>query len=443
MLAILAKSWNRDAARFLAALAFALTVLAGSALAHDIPGELRVHGFVRPEGQRLRVILRIPLDLLLNVDLPKQGPGYLVLSEIEPALVRAIAATDKDLAFFEDGERLPLAHGEARISLPSDNSFESFDKALQLLRGPRLPEATYVFWNQGYFDAYLEYLIRSPRSSFTIDFHVAPGLGDRLKMDVRYLAPDGAVRAYEFATDAGPIVLDPHWYQAAWTFVQLGFEHILGGLDHLLFLLCLILPFRRLDSYLLGVVTAFTVAHSITLIAASYGVVPSGNWFPPLVEVSIAASILYMAVENVIVANGRRRSIVAGLFGLVHGFGFSFLLTSQMQFVGAHLLLSLLAFNIGIELGQLLVLMIALPALALLYRVRPGSQRAIAIIVAAFVGHTAWHWMQDRVTALQKADWRDAVAWGEPAFVAIAAALLGAVAWLAIRYRRTSRPPDP
>jgi hypothetical protein len=440
---LLAKNWIRRAARFLAALGTALTVLAGPAMAHDIPGQLRVHGFVRPEGERLRVLLRIPLDLLLNVDLPKQGPGYLVLSEIEPALTRAIAATDKDLAFFEDGERLPLAHGEARISLPSDRSFESFDRALVLLRGPRLSEATYVFWNQGYFDAYLEYRIRSPQSSFTIDFHVAPGLGDRLKMDVRYLAPDGAVRAYEFATAGGPIPLDPHWYQAAWSFVGSGFRHILGGLDHLLFLLCLILPFRRVDSYLVGVVTAFTVAHSITLIAAAYGVVPSGNWFPPLVEVLIAASILYMALENVIKANVRRRSIVAGLFGLVHGFGFSFLLASQLQFVGGHLLLSLVAFNVGIELGQLLVLTIALPALALVYRLRPGSERAIAVIVAAFVGHTAWHWLGERVTALRKADWPDAALWREPAFVVMAAALLGVVAWLAVRHRRALPRPNP
>jgi hypothetical protein len=425
---------------FAASLAAALTVLAAPAMAHDIPGELRVHGFVRPEGNRLVVLLRIPLDLLLNVDLPKRGPGYLVLSQIEPALDRAIAATDKDVALLEDGERLPLANGAGRISLPSDRSFRTFDGALALLRGPRLPEATDVFWNQGYFDALLEYGIRSPRSSFTIDFRVAPGLRDRLRMDLRYIAPGGAVRAYEFATGAGPIPLDPRWYHAAWSFVQAGFEHILGGIDHLLFLLCLILPFRRLDWYLAGVVTSFTIAHSVTLIAAAYGVVPSGSWFPPLVEVLIAASILYMALENVIKANVRRRSIVAGLFGLVHGFGFSFLLTSRLQFAGEHLLLSLVSFNVGVELGQLLVLLIALPALAVLYRLRPGNERLIAILVSAFVGHTAWHWLEKRIAALREADWPDALPWTGLAFVAIAAALSGAVVWLAVRQRRRTLP---
>ena len=84
-------------------------------------------------------------------------------------------------------------------------------------------------------------------------------------------------------------MLDPRWYQAAATFVASGFEHVMLGPDHLLFLVCLILPFRRLDGYLVGVVTAFAVGHSITLIAAAYGTDAGGRWFAPLVEVLIAA----------------------------------------------------------------------------------------------------------------------------------------------------------
>ena len=76
-------------------------------------------------------------------------------------------------------------------------------------------------------------------------------------------------------------------------------------MDHLLFLLCLVMPFRRLGWTLVGVVTSFTVAHSVTLIAAAYGMVPSGAWFPPLVEMLIAVSILYMAIENVLRPNLR------------------------------------------------------------------------------------------------------------------------------------------
>ena len=93
--------------------------------------------------------------------------------------------------------------------------------------------------------------------------------------------------------------LDPSWRQAALQFVKLGFRHILDGTDHLLFLLCLVIPFRRFRS-LVAVVTAFTVAHSITLIASAYNLAPDALWFPPLIETLIATSIVYMALENIV-----------------------------------------------------------------------------------------------------------------------------------------------
>jgi hypothetical protein len=422
---------------FLALVAFALVVYATPVQGHDIPGEMRVHAFVKPEGERLLVLVRIPLTLLLNIDLPKQGPGYLALSQIDSGISRAIAATDKDIELFEDGRRLPLARGEGRISLPSDRSFESFESARALLRGPRLPDNTYVFWNQGYFDAYLEYPIRSAQSSFALDFHVAPGLRDRLKLDLRYISAEGVVRAYETSTDSGRVALDPRWYQAAWSFVKSGFVHILDGPDHLLFLLCLIIPFRKLDWYLVGVITAFTVAHSITLIAAAYGFVPSGAWFPPLVELLIAASILYMAIENIIKPNLARRWVVSGLFGLVHGFGFSFLLAAKLQFAGAHLLLSLLAFNVGIELGQLLVLLLTLPLLILLYRSQLMSERVIALIVGVLVAHTAWHWIGERADLLWKTggSMQDEALSNLLVWLALAVLFVGVV-WFAVRHWR-------
>jgi hypothetical protein len=386
---------------WVAAVAVLLAVGAPS-VAHDVPGELRVHAFVRPEGERLRVLVRVPLDLLLNIDLPKRGTGYLELTQVDQAFPRAIAALAKDLEFLQDGKRLTLAHGQARISLPPDKSFQSFEQAVASVRGPPLPPTTDVFWNQGYFDALLEYPIDSKSSDFAVDFHVSRGLADRLKLDLRYVIGDGRVRAFEFATGSGRIPLDPHWTQAASTFVVSGVEHILGGWDHLLFLLCLVLPFQRLGWPLVGVVTAFTVAHSVTLIAAANGWVPRGSWFPPFVETLIALSILYMAIENVLRPNLRWRWAVTALFGLMHGFGFSFSLANTLQFAGSHLLLSLLAFNVGIEIGQLLVLAVIWPPLVLLLQRARVGQKVVVAIVSAFAAHTAWHWMVDRWAALMK-----------------------------------------
>ena len=98
--------------------------------------------------------------------------------------------------------------------------------------------------------------------------------------------------------------------------MKLGFFHILDGADHLLFLGCLVIPFRRLRS-LIAVVTAFTVAHSITLIASAYNFAPDALWFPPLIETLIATSIVYMALENIVGPRLERRWRIAFLFGLV------------------------------------------------------------------------------------------------------------------------------
>lgn len=410
---------------------FALTAVmvwawALPAPAHDVPSEARVRAFVKPEGDRLHVMLRLPLSLLLNVDLPKQGPGYLALSQIDEGLARAVVAADRNIIWFENGRRLALSASAARISLPSDRSFADFESARAHVNGPRLPDTAYVFWNQGYFDAHLEYRIESPRPEIALDFRVAPALRDRLRLDLRYYPPDGQERSFDLGTAQGRVVLDPRWYQAAWTFVQSGFLHIMEGPDHLLFLLCLILPFRRVDAYLVGVVSAFTVAHSITLISAAYGLVPAAGWFAPAIETLIAASILYMAIENVLMPRLQRRWVASGLFGLVHGFGFSFMLQSQLQFAGSNLLLSLLAFNVGVELGQLLVLVLVLSTLSLLRRVKPNSERAIAIIVCALAGHVAWHWMVERFDAFRAAA---AETWDTPTLVIGALFMLALGVW--------------
>jgi uncharacterized membrane-anchored protein YitT (DUF2179 family) len=404
----------------------ALTCL-GPAAAHEIPGELRIHAIVKAEDERLRVLARVPLELLLNLNLAKRGSGYLDLRRVEEAMPKAVAATAQGLVFLEDGKPLQLLRGEGRLSLASDQSFGSFEQALAAVRGERLPAATDVLPNQGYFDTYLEYRIASPQGAFAVDFHVSPGLRDKLKLDLRFVARSGAVLAYETPTGSGRIDLDPRWHQAAASFVKSGFAHIADGLDHLLFLLCLVLPFRRMSWPLIGVITAFTLAHSVTLIAAAYGVLPQGAWFAPLVEVLIAASIIYMALENVLRPNLRRRWLLTALFGLVHGFGFSFMLRNQLQFAGDQLLLSLLAFNVGIEAGQLVFIVIAIPLLALLFQKTPLNERLLTAIICAPVALIAAQWLVQRWDTLTKAEW-PAI---EPAAAALWITLATALAVLA------------
>jgi hypothetical protein len=248
-------------------------------------------------------------------------------------------------------------------------------------------------------------------------------------MALRFLPPGGTERAFELHGDPGIVQLDPRWHQAALRFVELGIWHILDGTDHLLFIACLVIPFRRLRP-LVMIATAFTVAHSITLISAAFGLGPEGLWFPPLVETLIAASIVYMAIENIVGSNLRRRWIAAFVFGLVHGFGFAFALRESLQFAGSHLVTSLLAFNVGVEIGQVAVLLVLVPLLSLVFRYLP--ERIGTIILSALVAHTGWHWMLER-----GAQWRkfplptfDVAAAASLLRWLMAAAVLAGLVWL-------------
>jgi hypothetical protein len=392
------------------------------AFAHDIPNDVTVQAFVRPTGQRLQMLVRVPMSAMRDVVFPTTGPGYLDLDRAGALLPDAATLWISDAVDLYENENL-LAKPrvvETRVSLPSDKSFTSFEAALAHVTGRRLAADTTVYWSQTMLDVLFEYPIQSDRSRFSIN-PAFGRLGVHVVTVLRFLAPDTPVRAFEFTTDPGLVRLDPRWHQAALRFIDLGFFHILDGTDHLLFLFCLVIPFRRFRA-LIPVVTAFTVAHSITLIASAYNFAPDALWFPPLIETLIAVSIVYMALENI--AGGatvQGRWIVAFGFGLVHGFGFSFALRQTLQFAGSHLLTSLLSFNVGVELGQLLVLALMIPLLELCFRF-VVAERMGTIILSALVAHTGWHWMLERWDRLRQFRF----AWPE----LTAAFLAGAMRWM-------------
>ena len=378
------------------------SVSAVSGWAHEIPTEVVARMLARAEGRTFQLLVRVPLSSMRDIEFPQFGPGYLDVEELGPQLGNLSAQwISPFVEIYEDDVRLSMPRTVAtQISIPSDKSFTSVERALAHLVEPSPPNTENLMWDQVLFDMLLEYPIRSENS----DFSIRPRLGhlaNRVITALRFQLPNGAVRAFQFQGDPGLVPLDPSWFQAAWRFVQLGFLHILDGPDHLLFLFCLVVPLRRMRPLIL-IVTAFTVAHSITLITAALGFAPDVLWFPPLIETLIAVSILYMALEN-IVGTVRRRWLFALGFGLVHGFGFSFALRETLQFAGSHLLTSLLAFNVGVELGQLFVLLPLVPLLAGLFRFLV-NERIGTIILSALAAHVAWHWTLERGEVLGRFD---------------------------------------
>jgi hypothetical protein len=369
--------------------------------AHEFKMDAVMTAFVKIDGGEAHLVLRAPLFLFKSARLPVKNIEIDVPAAAA-ALERALVAVQQNVVLAEDGRRLTAQRASARLSLPSDRSFATYEAAVAHVATPAEPDLR-LYIDQGYVDVHVVYPIRSPDAVFSVRSTAAPELGDYLKLALRYLPQDGSERALLVTSLDGPVALNPTWYGAAKGFVALGIAHILTGVDHLLFLLCLLIPLRDWRQ-VLAIVTTFTVAHSLTLVGSAFGLAPGGAWFPPFVEMMIAASIVYMALENIMGVDMRRRLLVTGLFGLVHGFGFSYGLQENLQFAGTHLVTSLFAFNAGIEVGQLAALTLMLPALVIVRRyVLQG--RVGMIVLSALVALTGWQWMLERGAAFLKMPW--------------------------------------
>jgi HupE / UreJ protein len=205
------------------------------------------------------------------------------------------------------------------------------------------------------------------------------------------------------AHSSATLIERPGMARTAARFVVEGATHLITGFDHVLFLLCLLFvtgpTARRLGGdvalrQLAGITTAFTVGHSVTLVAAALGwVVLPSRW----VEVTIALSIVVAAALNVArPAGGGPRGGMALVFGLVHGFGFSSVLAETGLPAGSRVL-ALLAFNVGIELAQLAVVGVAIGPLAWLAAHPLMYRRWVMRAGSAGIGFVATVWMIERL----------------------------------------------
>lgn len=184
----------------------------------------------------------------------------------------------------------------------------------------------------------------------------------------------------------------------AWSYLVLGVEHILGGIDHLLFVLALLLIVRG-GKRIIATITAFTVAHSITLVAATLGWV---HVPAPPVEAMIALSIVFVAAE---VVHGQRGKpgltarapwVVAFSFGLLHGFGFAGAL-AEVGLPQKAIPVALLMFNVGVEVGQLLFVGAVLVVMAMARRLAARPPRWSEYAVSYGIGSVAMMWVFERV----------------------------------------------
>lgn len=241
---------------------------------------------------------------------------------------------------------------------------------------------------------------RIPPRSKVFTWRYAPEFGESA---LRLALPGGAIARADWLTagrESAPFPLDPALLPERTTtdvlrdYTVLGYTHIVPkGLDHILFVLgifLLSLSWRPL----LYQVTAFTVAHSITLALSLYGVV---SLPASVVEPLIALSIVYVAVENILVSELKawRVWVVFG-FGLLHGLGFAGVLT-EVGLPRGEFLPALIAFNVGVELGQLTVIGLALLAVGLWFRGRPWYRARVVIPASALIAAVGGYWTIARI----------------------------------------------
>lgn len=402
-----------------------------AAWAHDLPREVTVRVFLRPEAGRLQVLVRAPLASMRDVVFPQRGPGYLDFAQVDPLLDDAaklwIAGA---LAMEEDG--VPLAAPRVvatRLALEADPSFADFASAQARFQAPKLGNDTNVYWTQTQLDAWLEYPIRSPQSRFAVRSQLAR-LGWRVSTVLRFWPPGTPGRSFEFTGDPGWVHLNPTLADTVARFAPAGFAFWLRHTDSVLLALALLAPlaFRH------GVraVAALLLAHALALWVAAGPAPGEPLWWRPLADLLLALIITYTAAENVARPGASWRWGLAFTGGLVLGWTHALAWRESAQFAVDHRAVSVAAFHLGIDSALLL----AAAALILVFfwlRRWARPPHLATVITSAFVAHAAGHACADRFSLLRQFDLPapagDAAFWAAAARTALYAAVAAGAAW--------------
>lgn len=320
------------------------------------------------------LMLRVRIDDfdMAQMGLDSNGDSTLFYEEMQAGLPQIAAFVAKQLRVRADGREVALIGGKTDIN--PDNKGNIF---ASLYFGAPLPEAP-------------------EEVEMHVDFFAT--FGDEHKCIAKVLMPGKPLEQAVFAADTARQTFYAHReksiFEQAVAFTWLGVEHIFLGYDHIMFLLALIAVGGRLRN-LIKIVTAFTIAHSITLCLAALGIVElPAKW----IEVGIALSIAYVALENFWLRNTDHRWMLTFVFGLVHGFGFANVLR-ELGLPTRGLIASLLSFNVGVEIGQIAIVALIFPLI--LWLNRQTFHRQVVWGVSSLIFLFGIGWCIERIFELE------------------------------------------
>lgn len=303
------------------------------------------------------------------------------------------------------GRRLEAKVEAVRVHLASAQPrFVTLAEARAALQGPvYLEGAPPPFVGEAVIDVALFYTTPNARGEIRLASTLTKGLpGEDMLANLVLDYVEGERQIYRVrGTFQDRLVLNQSPWTAALTFVKEGVFHILDGYDHVLFIVCLTVGALSLGN-LLWRITGFTLGHTITLIAGFLGYAPEGAWFIPCVEAAISISIIYAGVVALLRLREAATFVITTLIGLLHGFGFSFILRSMLETDAPNLWVSLFSFNVGVEIGQVAIVTVLWVVFLAIEHRSPRTAlygrngiSLIAIGIAAL-----WTW--ERLTGLAK-----------------------------------------
>ncbi|WP_444933802.1 HupE/UreJ family protein [Microbulbifer sp. JTAC008] len=287
----------------------------------------------------------------------------------------------------------------------NEPGFATLEEAQQAFLHQYLPEDTNqrLYVGDTLVDIQIFYPLEAPLGEYQLSSSLNPGLPNQ--EDTANLVLDYNPGKTQVFRSRGlmqePLLITHSSIDAVKTFLAEGIAHILKGLDHVLFVLCLSLGALSLP-LLLWRATGFTIGHSITLSAGFFGFVPTASWFVPVVETGIALSIIYMAWISLhredTKITGSESTIFIGtcMLGLLHGLGFSFVLHEILQVDSPNIWQSLLAFNLGVEAGQVIIILAIWPLTYLARLWKKEWEIRIRYSVAGLCSAIAFIWTLDR-----------------------------------------------
>ena len=419
----------RCVARFLTALALYLGGSSQTFAHFDVDLQLNLliyHIEHRADG--LNVYARVPLPYLLadktgalDADgLPAPAPftrnaleGNRVMHYVDWAAVQnnangVGALLEQSLRLQDDLGRVRGSVVAARVSAsktatPFDSladAASAFAPTASALASAEAPETLYV--GDAVADVWLHYGTTADIQRFSFGSSLNPGLLEQASVVSVVLdhATGGTDLYQRSGLLAEPVEVRRSSLAAFQEMLRQGVKHILEGLDHVLLVLCLTAGAVGIGA-ILWRVTGFTVGHSVTLSLGFFGFVPSGAWFIPTVEIAIAMSIVFAAyaatarVRSATRTNTSAFWITVGI-GLLHGLGFSFVLQNILSVSAPDVWQSLLAFNLGIELGQIGIVLFASAILLLLRGWDTTYEAQARTLIAAFCAIAGVYWVVER-----------------------------------------------